>query len=430
MNANITRRGFLQRTALTALGGAAATLLPAKAARAARVGVGDKVRLGMIGTGGMGRAHIYALAQDSQCELVALCDCFRPRYEEVVPNVEKITGKKPDVYQDFRRVLDRDDIDAVFVVTPDHWHPLMTILACQAGKDVYVEKPACTTVEEGRAMVTAARRYGRIVQVGTQQRSMPVFQKAIDIVKSGRLGAITSAHAWISQNGQGGIETPGEVPEGLDWDMWLGPAPWTPYAPERHFGWMGWQDYARGGELTNWGIHLMDILQWGIGEDRPLSVQSLGSSPRGGAASENYEVVESLFEYKRCNATWDQRHRNIHHNRGYGIEFKGTEGYLTVDRGSFEVKPDSLGIERYEGAPERTWANSDHHHNFFDCVRTRKLPVADVEQGVRSTSTVLLAGIALKTGRKLAWDGDAERFINDDQANRFLSRTYRAPWHL
>lgn len=410
-----TRRGHAQETAATT---------PAKVAPE------DVVRVAMIGCGTMGRAHMYAMADNPNCEIVALCDVYTPRYEEVVGNIEKLIGKRPDTYQDFRRVLDRKDIDAIFVPTPDHWHPLITILGCQAGKDVYVEKPVCPTVAEGRAMVTAARRYGRVVQVGTQQRSMPVFQKAIEVVRSGKIGYVANASAWIDVNRFTIGETPQPVPEGLDWDLWLGPAPWVPYSPQRQFGFMGWHDYCRGGQLTNWGVHLMDIVHWGIGQDRPLSVQALGGSYREGAGADNYETIEAVLEYPGCTVTWEQRHSPDHDNRGYGIQFQGTEGRLLVDRGSYRVYPESLGIPEYVGEPERSWANTDHHNNFFDAVRSRRLPAADIEQGFRSTTAVLLAGIALKTRRRLDWDGEREVFLHDDDANRHLTRAYRAPWHL
>ncbi len=396
----------------------------------ARMGPNERIRLAMIGNGGMGMRHIEALSVNPQCQIVAVCDCFKPRYENAMNVVEKLSGKRPEGYQDFRRVLDRKDIDAIFNVTPDHWHPLITILGCQAGKDVYVEKPASPTVAEGRAMVQAARRYGRVVQLGTQQRSMVIFQKAIDLVHSGKLGYITNATCWIGENGWSVGETRGPVPEGLDWDMWLGPAPWEPYSPQRHYGFMGCHDYARGGQLTNWGVHLMDIVHWGIREDRPLSVQALGGSYLGGAGSDNYSVIEALFEYKGCTVTWEQRPKNEYVGHGYGIRFQGTEGQLLVDRNTFDVLPEKLGIPRYVGEPERSWAHPPHHNNFFECVRSRKRPAADIEQGHRSTIPLLLAGIALKTKRKLNWDAETETFIRDEQANRYLSRAYRYPWHL
>ena len=421
----------LSRRKFFFMGGAAAAAaaLPLRNAHA-NTGANDRIRVGMLATGTMGRAHMYALATSGDCDIVALCDVYKPRYEEVAPNLEKITGNAPDVYQDFRHVLDRDDIDAVFIATPDHWHPLMAIMACQAGKDVYVEKPLSPTVAEGRRVVETARRYGRVVQVGTQQRSMEVMQRAIDIIRSGAIGQVVTASAWVGVNEWAVGETPQEPPEGLDWDLWLGPAPKVPYSPERQFGFMGWHDYCRGGQLTNWGVHLIDIVQWGIGQDAPLSVQSVGGSYRHHAGADNYETLEAIMEYPGCTVTWEQRHISAHEKQGYGIQFQGTRGRLILDRGSFKVYPTTLGIEEFVGPPEHSWANSAHHRDFFDSMRTRRLPAADVEQGHRSTTAVLLPGIALKTRRRLEWDAVNEQFIGDEEANRHLTRAYRAPWRL
>jgi predicted dehydrogenase len=297
---------------------------------------------------------------------------------------------------------------------------------------VYVEKPICTVVEEGRAMVEAARRYGRVMQVGTQQRSMPVCQEVIRRIRSGDLGQITSATAWIGVNSTHVPDTvaPEPVPEGLDWDLWLGPAPKVPYSKDRFGGFRAFTDYARGGELTNWGVHLMDILHWGIGEDRPLSVVALGGSYREGAGADNYETIEALFQYPNATVTWEQRHTNSYSGKGYGMKFQGTNGRAELDRGILTINRPDGSEEKMIFEPEHSWANSDHHNNFFNCIRTRQKPAADIEQGHRSTTATLLAGIALKTQRKLWWDGDAEKFINDEQADRHLTRAYRRPWRL
>lgn len=426
----VKRRELLKDAGRTvfALGVVAPLLRPAKAL--ARLGANERVRLGVIGCGGMGTRHLEALSVNPQCEVAVVCDCFRPRYENAIGVVEKLSGKAPTGYQDFRKLLDRQDIDGIFVVTPDHWHPLLTILGCQAGKDVYVEKPASPTVAEGRAMVQAARRFGRVVQLGTQQRTTAIFQKAVDLIHSGRLGTITSATCWLGVNGWSGGETPAPVPEGLDWDMWLGPAPEEPYSPQRHYGFMGSHDYCRGGQLTNWGVHLMDIIHWGTRQDRPLSVQALGGSYRGGAGSENHENVEVLFEYPGCSVTWEQRHHNTYAGYGYGMKFQGTDGQLLVDRNTFDVLPESLGIPRFVGEPERSWAHPPHHDDFFDAMRRRRRPAADIEQGHRSTVPVLLAGIALKLRRRLNWDPGTETCVRDEQANRMLTRAYRPPWRV
>ncbi len=426
-----TRR--TRREALRIIGGTAVAVagvgLRPRVARGV-LGANERIRLAVIGTGGMGTRHLEALAVNPQCTVAVVCDCFRPRFENAVSVVEKLSGRAPEGLQDFRPVLDRQDIDAIFAPLPDHWHPLMTILACRAGKDVYVEKPASPTVAEGRAMVEAARRYGRVVQLGTQQRSMTIFQDAIRLIHEGRLGRITSATCWIGNNGMFMNETFTEPPPGLDWDLWLGPAPYKPYSPEHHYGFMGWHDYCRGGQLTNWGVHLMDIVHWGIGQDRPLSVQALGVNPRGGAGADNHDTAEVLLEYRGVTVTWEQRYQHQYYGRSYGIKFQGTEGQLLIDRNTFEVHPAGLGIPRYEGEPERSWAHPPHHNNFFDCLRSRRRPAADIEQGHRSTTAVLLAGIALKVRRKLIWDADNETFVRDEEANRYLSRPYRPPWHL
>ena len=426
----VNRREAIRRAGAAGVLAAAGAIGMTRPATAARLVPGERVRLGVIGCGGMGTRHLEALAVNPRCQVVAVCDCFTPRYENAISVVQKFSGKAPEGYQDFRRVLDRNDVDAIFAPTPDHWHPLMAILGCQAGKDVYVEKPASPTIAEGRAMVQAARRYGRIVQLGTQQRSMTIFQEAMKLIHAGALGRITSATCWVGVNGTRVGKTPAPIPAGLDWEMWLGPAPWAPYAPERHYGFMGCHDYARGGELTNWGVHLMDIVHWGIRQDRPLSVQAIGGSYRGNAGADNHETVEVVWEYPGCTVTWEQRHQNEYKGHTYGIKFQGTEGQLLIDRNTFDVLPESLGIPRYVGEPERSWAHPPHHNNFFDCVNSRQPPAAEIEQGHRSTTSLLLAGIALKTRRKLVWDGETETFLHDEAANRYLTRSYRAPWHL
>ena len=348
----VSRRTFLSWAGATTLSGVGAALLPASKASASRVGPNDQVRVAIIGNGGMGSRHVEALAVNPNCSIAAVCDVGIPKYLKAQATIKQLSGKDVDGYQDFREVYDRNDIDACWVVTPDHWHPLLTILGCEAGKDIYVEKPACTTVEEGRAMVTAARRHGRVVQLGTQQRSMPVFQKAIELLHGGKIGTITSATVWIGPNGWNVGMTEEPVPKGLDWDLWLGPAPYEPYSPQRYGGFMGCHDYARGGQLTNWGVHHTDIVHWGIQQDRPLSVQAVGGNFQSGAGSENYENIEAIFEYKGCNVTWQQRHHDDFDGKGGGgIKFWGTEGTLTVDRGSYIVKTDKEGKQQWVGEP-------------------------------------------------------------------------------
>jgi len=423
------RRRFLGMTAKGVAGALAVGTVPISGRAWAGVSPNERIRLALVGCGGMGNRHLESLVKSPRCEVAAVCDVYVPRYEAAARKVAETTGKTPEGYQDYRRVLDRKDIDAIFCATPDHWHALVTIHGCQAWKDVYVEKPVSTTVVEGRAMVEAARRYGRVVQVGTQQRSLRLFQDAVGVVRNGVLGEVTLAGAWVGVNGGTGYETPAPVPEGLDWDLWLGPAPWVPFSNERFGAFRAFHDYANG-ELTNWGVHLLDVVHWGIGKDRPLNVQAVGGNYRRMAGSDDYETIDALFEFEGCTVTWEQRHQNSYAGKGYGMKFQGTAGRLLIDRGSFVVEPASLGVpEQHEtGDP---WIDVDsHHNNFFDCIQTRARPNADIEQAHRSTTTCLLAAIALDCRRKLSWDGSAERFVHDEQANRYLSRPYRAPWRL
>jgi predicted dehydrogenase len=419
----LSRRRFLKRAGAAA----ATTLLAPHLARAANPS--EKIRLALIGCGGMGNRHLDSLVANDRCEVVAVCDVWKRRYEASADKVESVYGHRPEGYQDYRRILERDDIDAVFSATPDHWHALIAIHACEAGKDVYTEKPVATTISEGRAMVEAARRYGRVMQVGTQQRSQDLFHEAVDIVQSGRLGQVTTAGAWVGVNNPYSFETITEPPEDLDWDLWLGPAPYRPYSPQRHGGFRAFHDYARG-ELTNWGVHLLDVVHWGIGHDAPLTVKASGGSYRQLSGGDDPEVVHAVMEYPGCQVVWDQRHGHMPEGKGYGMRFHGTAGRLVMDRGSFVVLPPEIGIEETfeQGDP---WIDVVNHHNdFFDCIASRRLPAADIEQAHRSTVPTLLAAIACDVGRTLRWDRETERIIGDEQANRHLVRPYRAPWHL
>lgn len=420
---NISRRRFLRTVGSAAVFSAAPGIWKSNRAYA-RVSPNDKIICGLVGCGGQGTTHLRAMLKNPDVQLAAVCDVYKPRCEEAAASV----GEDCQGYQDYRRIIEREDIDCVFCATPDHWHTLISIHACQAWKDVYVEKPLSTTIYEGRQIVENARRYDRIVQVGLQQRSIDIFQNAVDIVHKGKLGQIVTARSWIGANGYRGFETPGNPPDGLDWDLWLGPAPWVPYSPQRFGAFRAFHDYASG-ELTNWGPHLIDIAHWGIQQDRPLNIQAVGAS-RDYSGADDYEIMEILFEYQNCNLTWQQAHNLEYVGKTYGTMFIGTQGKLMIDRQSYVVQPDSLGIP--EGKPEQyEWVTvKTHHDNFFQCMRTRELPNCDIEIGHRTTSACLLGHIALKCKRKLDWDGEAELFLNDEAANRYLRRPYRAPWHL
>ncbi|MBL8295178.1 MAG: Gfo/Idh/MocA family oxidoreductase, partial [Bryobacterales bacterium] len=359
--------------------------------------------------------------------------------------------------RDFRKMLDDRDVQAVVVSTPDHWHALMTMMACAAGKDVYVEKPLTLFVREGRWMVQVARKHNRIVQVGTQQRSGRHYQKARQLIQSGYIGKVVSVRMTAYRNIMPGFGSPpdGTAPHDFDYDMWLGPAPKRPFNKHRgiyHFRWF-W-DYS-GGQMTNLGAHHIDILQWFMNVKGPLSVVSTGGRFALNDIGETPDVQDALFEYPGFTATYSSREVSLGRRDGSGLEFFGTKGSLTIGRSGFEVFPDTKAdpnnaIPVFKGHPgggpqasqtkPELWTqplkepgSSDeqfdlHVRNFVDCVKSRQRPIADVEYGHQITTACHLGNLSLRTGRKLRWDAEREEIPGDKEAGAMLERPYRQPW--
>ena len=424
-------------------GTAAATLTGAlPAVSYGRVlGANDTIRIGVIGLGRRGRSLAADLRDNHpDARIVALSDVYRP-------NVDYASARLPeaDAHVDFRAVLERSDVDAVVVATPDHWHALQTILACRAGKDVYVEKPASRTIVEGRAMVEAARADDRIVQVGTQQRSEPHFREAVELVRSGQLGPISFVRTWNYDNVHpSGIGRPPdqEPPSDLDWDLWLGPAPWKPYNPnrfgvsldadDRYTRWATFRyfwDYG-GGYMTDWGVHLLDIVQWAIEEPHPVQVDATGGSFHLRDNRQTPDTLSVSYRYPDCLVTYENRLCNgwSPEVRSYGIQFHGTDGTLFVDRSGWELTPE-------DGSPlepraQQGRGTGSHMDDFLESVRTRERPVSDIENGHRSTSTCLLGNVAYRSGSTIEWDGERETVVGDPEARDLLSYAYRSPWQL
>lgn len=431
---SMTRRDFIKKAGgLAALGWSVSSLFDEVRAQsetpAPTRSPNERVVIGLIGCGGMGGSDVDDFVRSGMVDVAAVCDVDQNRLNAMVQDL----GGTPTPYRDFRKLLERKDIEAVIVATPDHWHPLPTIHACQAGKDVYVEKPLSHNIVEGRAMVNAARRYGRVVQVGTQQRSGAHFQKAAEIVQSGVLGHITLCRAWnVGNESPNGIGNPpdGDPPPEIDYDMWLGPAPKRPYNPNRcHYSFRWFFDYS-GGMITDWGTHLLDILLWGMNVEYPTAVSASGGKFVLQDNRDTPDTMEAVYEFPGFVMVYSMRKacgRGMD-GRGYGIQFHGTNGTLFVDRGGFEVYPEGDRMQPIPGF------DSDQHFphvlNFLECVKSRERPRSDVEIGHRSTSCPLLGNIALQTGRKIHWDGVNERIIGDEAANRLLAREYRAPWVL
>jgi predicted dehydrogenase len=456
----ISRRTFVN-SAAAGIAGAAAVRV--SNAQSPAVAPSDKISLAFIGVGGMGRSNLGHFSQLPEVRVAAVCDVWDFNLQEAV----KATSARPEgaaqAYKDFRQVLERKDIDAVVIATPDHWHGLITILACEAGKDVYVEKPLAHNVVEGRRMVEAARQHNRVVQLGTQQRSGVHYQEAVKLIRDGAIGTVSRVHCWNHSNDapQGAGNWPdGNPPEGLDWDLYLGPAPKVPFNPNRFIGRFRWfWDYA-GGIATDWGVHHLDIIQWAMNVEAPRAVTAAGGKFAISDNRETPDTIEVLYEYPTFVASFSSRAANArpYNDHGYGIEFYGTDATLFVDRGGFEIIPET----RPEPAPEllpphvlrmknaaepaqirrarrpRTASltasgseqNGPHVKNFLECVKSRKRPISDVEIGHRSTTTAHLGNVALRSGRRIEWDAAAERVTNVAEANELLTRTYRAPWKL
>jgi predicted dehydrogenase len=438
-------------------GGAAAAF---SAASYGRVwGANDRVALGFIGFGLIGKRHVLDFKNRSDTDLVAIAEVHRGRRDEAAA----LMGKSGSVrsYADFRGLLDDASVDAVVVSTPDHWHALMTMMACAAGKDVYVEKPLTLFVREGRWMADLARRHNRVVQVGTQQRSGPHYQKARELIQAGHIGKVVAVRMWSYRNVMPGFGTPqdGVAPPELDYDLWLGPAPKRPYNPIRaiyHFRWF-W-DYS-GGQMTNLGAQSLDIAHWILGATAPVAVASSGGRFGLRDNGETPDMQDALFEYPGWQATWSHLECSRGPAPAYGLEFRGTKGTLTISRKGFVVTPDPkiaaadaiprfgnphpIGGPAGSGSRESTnlWTspNEDrtgdefdqfrrHAADFIECVRSRRQPISDLEGAHRVATACHLANLSLRLGRKLRWDPTRESILDDKKAESMLERPYRSPW--
>lgn len=417
------RRQFLRRT-----GGVvtAAVLFPHVRSRAAEIGKGvrEGIRVGVIGTGGRGSD----LMRSAVANVVAVCDVDSKHLAGAAAEVEKRTGRKPAQYADFRRLLENRDIDAVICGTPDHWHALVTTLACQAGKDVYCEKPLTLTLREGRVMTQVARATRRVVQTGSQQRSDTKFRKGCELVRNGRIGRVKSVKVgltYVNFNTQ--VVPDSEPPAELNYDLWLGPAPWRAYNRNRvHYNFRFYWDYS-GGQMTNWGAHHLDIAQWGLGMDDsgPVEISATATFDE----AKRFEVpVESDITYTYASGV--KLFCTQGPDRKTGTTFVGEKGWIHVNRGVLEASDEELLGEPLPAEATRLYVSSDHMDNWFDCIKSRKLPICDVEVGHRSSSVCHLGSLAMRLGRPLKWDPVKEEFQGDAEANAKRFYDYRKPWAL
>jgi predicted dehydrogenase len=442
----ITRRNAIRAAGLTAL------------SYSRVLGANDRVRTGHIGVGNRGTELLRGFMEEKDVQITALCDVYKPFLERDPTKIQvpaygrfiNEMGEKflnpVDRYEDFRRVLERKDIDAVVIGTPDHWHAIQMIMACDAGKDVYVEKPLSMTIVEGRRMVEAARRNKRIAQVGLHRRSSEAYMKVAEVIQGGKIGKVTVARGYrISNMYPDGIGRAPEakLPEGFNWDLWLGPRPARPFqaniAPYR-FRW--WNLYSS--QVGNWGVHLYDVMRWALGEVAPSSLSAHGGRFAVKDDRTVPDTLETVFEFASGRLIiWGQYEASGGSAVKAGeVEYRGTLGnlYSYTEGAGYQIEP-SRGGQFQEPKPrlqaeevkmpqrERNLTGL-HIRNFLDCVKSRKTPHCDVEEGHRSNSFALLANIALETRARLDWDGKAERITNHKDANKLLHYEYRAPWKL
>ena len=379
----------------------------------------EKITLGFIGVGGQGNYLLGEFLKKKEVEVLAVSDV----YEHSRNAAKKRVGDACATYSDYRSLLDRKDIDAVVIATPDHWHTLVSLHAAEAGKDIYCEKPLTLTIGEGRPLVNAARRYGRVFQVGSQQRSDANFRFACELVRNNKLGKLLRVETGLPQGKPGGDPSVTTPPAGLDWSQYLGPAPMVPFQKDRYgFNFRWFYDYS-GGVMTDWGAHHNDIAQWGMGMDEsgPVKIEGKGTFPTAG-------IFETATEFD-VNYTYANGVVVNCRSTGRGAKFICEKGWIHVDRGFLEASnPDFLNI-RLASGDVHLYQSNDHRQNFLDCIKSRKKPICDVEIGVRSATVCHLGNLALRTGRPLTWNPKTERF-GEKEMNRWLIHPYRPPYVL
>ncbi len=426
---NSTRRAFLQ-SSITAS-------VLAAGARGAAPPPSDRVRIGLIGCGGISVADTNAFLAHPECEIGAICDVDDAQLKATTDRLEKLGRKRPEAVKDFRRVVDRQDVDICLVCTPDHWHALPTLAAFKAGKDVYVEKPLGTTIEEGRVLRDAAREYKRVCQMGTHWRSGEHYREAVEMVRSGKLGKVRQVRCWAYLDWVHGIGNPPDepAPAGVDYDMWLGPAPERAFNKNRfHFNFRWFWDYA-GGLMTDWGVHLVNIALWAMGPEWPKSVISSGGKYVLQDNSETPDTQITVYEFPSYTLIWEHQVENRlgPDRREHGVMFTGTNASLIVDTSGWEViaepsKPGMIEMKRAVRVDEKV--RQQHARDFLDCVRSRQAPVENLEVGYHVSAVAQLGNIALRSRSRIDWDGAAGRVTNNEPANALVSRAYRAPWRL
>jgi len=436
---DLNRRSFIQRA------GGAAVAFPyvvssSALGKAGTTAASERITVGCIGVGPQGTGVMRGFLGQKDAQVVAVCDVK----SNVLKNRQELVNKHYQgagcqAYKDFRELVARDDIDACLVATCDHWHVLTSLAGVRSGKDVYMEKPMGLSLQEDQSMRKAVQRYGRIFQFGTQQRSNRNFRFACELVRNQRIGKLHTINVWSPGSVQGGDPQPVPVPEWIDYDRWLGPAPYKPYTKDRCSNRIWWfvSDYAIG-FIAGWGIHPIDIALWGASDklQGPWELEGTGKYPTQGVCDTamNWDLTMKLGSGVKMRFTgnpfpqeWKDRYGRT---TGHGTAFEGSDGWVHVDRGGINAHPKSL-LETKWGPNDIKLYESRHHvRNFLDCIKSRKPSICPVEEAVQGDIVCMISDVALRLQRKLKWDPQKETFLNDEAANQRLTRAMRSPWHL
>jgi len=442
-----TRREFLQNSSKLAIGAGLVSMMPLTSS----CNTNDKIVFGAIGLRNMGFSNVKSFLKNPNVECGAICDIddeilsqraaeIEKINEEKVANGEKLTNMRPALYKDFRKLLENKDIDAVIIGTPDHWHCLIMVYASQAGKHVYVEKPMANTIEEVMIMERAAKKYKNVVTVGQWQRSGQHWHDAVNFVKSGALGKVSRVKAWsyTSKTSLPVVED-SAVPAGVDYDMWLGPAPKRPFNQNRfHYNFRYFWDYA-GGLMADWGVHMLDFAMFGMDAKRPKTITALGGHFSYEDARQTPDTLNVLYEFDNYTISWEHSVclGNGSYGLGHGVIFQGNNGAVLVTRGGWQVIPEKEMVEgerknKIEEVPWTKGNNSldEHVINFLEVIRKGGQTNCTAEMGKDVAMLTHMGNIAHRTGEKLIWDNEQNRFSNSENANKLLVPTYSEPWVL
>ena len=428
----VSRRGFLK----TAVGGAIGAIaiphiVPSSVFGAdGAVAPSNRLLVAMIGVGSQGTWDMRGFYNNNETRVVAVCDIDEKHQKTAKGEVDRKYGNSDcKMYPDFRDVIARSDIDIISTAIPDHWHSIPAIMAAQAGKDIYGQKPLARTIREGRAICDAVKRYGVIWQTGSWQRSIYNFRRASELVRNGRIGKVHTVEVGLPTGSTRGIEPVRSVPDGADWDFWLGPAPWVPFRGVLHWDWRWIMDYS-GGQMTDWAGHHIDIAHWGLDLERtgPIEVEGTGKYPKDGIYNVPYEY-KVIAKYATGMTMIIANDKQLKH--GMGTCWYGDKGWIHVTRDEPIHASDKRILDEVIGPNEvHLYVSLEHQQNFIDCVKSRRETITPAEVAHRSLTPALLGEIAMLTGRKIKWDPDKEVIIGDEEASRMLSRPMRSPWHL